>query len=122
MAISTDGGSTGLKRHKDTSAADTSLTLTTPAPLRGKTKKLLWVAVKYSAPPTHSGVTIGINSGAGAAFDFNLVTGNANDEDFFWESDGGEFKLLNDDAVEVVAPAGGGSLTATIMVMMQEAE
>ena len=119
MTIATDTSRNGFERHFDTSAADTDLVVTTPAPPKEKPQFMLWVTVTYSAVPVHTGVIIEIDSGAGAAFDGKLLTGNANDQFVFFSIDGG-LGLLNDDAIRVTAPAGGGVITSTVVIEMRE--
>ena len=100
----TRGVRTAVVRDKDQSAANTALTVTTPT---GAVRKLLFVTVKYSAAPTQGGVTVELDSGAGAAWDTPLFTGTANAQNNVY---------LPDDAIKVTAPAGGGVLTSAISV------
>ena len=119
MTIATNNSRNGFKRHFDTSAADTALILTTPVASRTKPQFMLWVGVSYSAVPVHTGVIIEIDSGAGAAFDTRLLTGNIDDQFVFFSIDGG-LGLMDDDAIRVTAPSGGGVITSTITVEMRE--
>lgn len=121
MALATDSSRNGFKRHHDTSVADTALTVSTPVPDRNKPFRLLWVAVEYSATATQAGITVVINSGAGAAFDTIIHTGSSDAEDSFFLPDGDLF-LLHDDIIAVTAPAGGSSVISTIIIMTQEVE
>jgi len=109
------------KRHFDTSAADTALVVTTPAPSGTNPQRFMWVGVTYSAVPVHAGILIEIDSGSGATFDTRMLLGNANDQFAFFQIDGG-LEILNDDAIRVTAPAGGGVITSTISIVMVEKE
>ena len=108
----TRGVRTAVVRDKDQSAANTALTVTTPT---GAVRKLLFVTVKYSAAPTQGGVTVELDSGAGAAWDTPLFTGTANAQNNVYLPDE-EVLILPDDAIKVTAPAGGGVITSAISV------
>ena len=119
MTIATDNSRNGFKRHFDTSAADTELIVTTPVASRTKPQFMLSVTVTYSAVPVQTGVIIEIDSGAGAAFDGRLLTGDANDQFVFFSIDGG-LGIMDDDAIRVTAPQGGGVITSTVVIVMRE--
>lgn len=121
MTLATDSSRNGFKRHHDTSAANTALTVSTPVPARNKPFRLLHVIVEYSGTATQAGVTVSINSGAGAAFDTIIFTGSSDAEDTFFLPDGDLF-LLHDDIIVVTAPAGGSAIVSTIAITTQEVE
>ena len=121
MTLATDARRNLRKRHFDTSAADTALVLTTPTSSRVNPQRFMWVGITYSAVPVHAGILVEIDSGAGATFDTRILLGNANDQFAFFQIDGG-LEILNDDAIRVTAPAGGGVITSTISIIMVEKE
>ena len=103
-----------IERWVGTSAANTEITLSTtasPSALR----RLLYVAVKYSAAPTQTGVTVTLNSGAGAAYDTLLTTGTSNAQSTFYIP-GSEVLLMSDDVIDVVGPAAGGAITGAVSI------
>lgn len=105
-----------LVRATEAGLANTSLTVTVPivAPSR-----LSHVTAKYSAAPTQAGVTITLDSGAGAAYDAVLLTGSANAQTtVLIPTD--DLLLSAGDAIVVVTPAGGGVLTAAVAVYIEE--
>lgn len=78
-------------------------------------KRLLFVVVAYSASPTQAGTTVVLNSGAGAAFDATMNTGTANARYNVYIPDG-EVIIVDGDAVDVTAPAGGAGITASVSI------
>ena len=122
MALATSASNKGIRKHFDQSDADTALILTTPAVDRHKPQKLLWVSVSYSAVPVQTGIQIEIDSAEGAAFDALILDGTANDQFDFFVPNGPNLILSFDDAIRVTAPSGGGVITSTIVVQMQEIE
>jgi len=103
-----------LERHSEISAADTALTLTTPTDPT-QTRELLRVNVKYSAVPVHAGIIVTLKSGLGAAHDQTLSSGPANAQTAAF-TPSGKYMLMPDDAIEVLAPAGGGVITSAVSV------
>lgn len=101
-----------LHRHVETGAANTSLTVTVPA---SAARRLVLVTVKYSAAPTQAGVTTTLDSGAGAAYDAVLNTGSANAQTTVYLP-AGDLLFGDDDALVIVAPAGGVGITAAVAV------
>lgn len=101
-----------LERHVETSAANTALTVTVPA---DKARRLLLVTVKYSAAPTQAGVTTTLDSGAGAAYDVTLNTGTANAQTTLYQP-AQDLLFGDDDAIVIVAPAGGVGITAAVAI------
>lgn len=100
-----------IDRHTDQSAANTELTVSTPV----ATQKLLFVTVKYSASVTKN-ITITLNSGAGAAWDTLLQTiALSAATDGVWIPDQ-EITIQDDDVIDVVAAAGGGSITSAVAI------
>lgn len=98
------------------SATDTALTVSSPA--TGPVRRLLKIAVNYSATPVQAGVTVVLNSGVDAAFDELLATGTANAKNTVYIPDE---RLLIDpaDALDVIAPAGGGVITSAITISLE---
>ena len=113
------GGRVPIKycRSSGASAADTEATLTTT---RGVPCLLKRVHVHYSAAPTQAGVTAGVDSGLGSNYDHILDTGSANAQDTVYNPEGDGDILSPGDEVVVVAPAGGGGITAYIQVITED--
>lgn len=103
-----------LKRTVGTSAADTAQTVSTPS---GNPKKILQVLVAYSAAPTYTGtdLLIKVNSGAGSDYDVVLETGT-NDGQYKAYIPDGSIILMDDDTLDVTAPAGGGVITSSVSI------
>lgn len=101
-----------LHRHVETGSANTALTVTVPADVA---RRLVLVTVKYSAAPTQAGATTTLDSGAGAAYDAVLNTGAANAQTTVYLP-AGDLLFGSDDAIVVVAPAGGAGITAAVAV------
>lgn len=117
---STNGETAGggpVLRFYATGAADTDATLTTAVVPNGKVYRLAYVYVAYSAAPTQTGVTIGIDSGISAAYDNTFTTGSANAQFTTYIPTDESFYLLPGDAVTVTAPQAGGVITASIVVV-----
>jgi hypothetical protein len=108
----TRGVRTAVVRETDKSGANAQLVVATE---RGAVRRLLAVLVRYSAAPTQAGVTVKVDSGAGADWDTPLFTGSANAQNTVYLPDA-EVLILPDDAIEVTAPAGGGVITSAISV------
>lgn len=103
-------------RHSDEGAADTDITVTPPA---GVIRRILSVTVKYSAVVTKN-VTVTLNSGAGPNWDTLIKTialSNATDGEWIVP---GEWIISDDDVIDVLAPAGGGVITAAVVVYSME--
>lgn len=105
------------KDGEATSAANTTQTVSTTP---GRLKKLVQVTVKYSAAPTHSGITVTLNSGGGAAYDAELTASAANDQDFVYVPNP-PITITQDDQVDVSAPAGGAGITSSVVIEVEEA-
>ena len=105
-----------IERHVEVSSANTALTAVTPV---GKAAKKLHVMVKYSAAPTHAGITVTQNSGAGSAHDTQLDASAANAEDYDFQAD---ILLGTDDTIDVLAPAGGVGITSAIAIYVDVIE
>jgi hypothetical protein len=103
-------------RHVDTGVANTLLNVSRPA---GHAGKLIAVTARYSAAPTQAGVTVTLDSGAGASYDFTLFAGNANDQNNIYVP-AVPIPLMDDDAVLVSCPAGGATITATVSIVTEE--
>lgn len=86
----------------------------------GEVRQLVGVMVRYSASPTQAGVTVTLNSGAGAAYDTVLSTGSANAQNTVYLPSAPVF-VAADDAIDVSAPAGGGVITSSIAIYTRPA-
>ena len=101
-----------VERLSEASGTNASKSLSTPT---GKSRRLIFATVKYSASPTQSGVTFDLDSGAGAAYDANLNTGSSNAQSsVFIPSD--DLIICDDDVIKVTAPAGGAGITSQITI------
>lgn len=95
-----------------TSAADTAQTVSTTV---GRHVRILFITAKYSAAPTQTGVTVTLNSGAGAGYDTLLTTGTANTQNtVYFPSE--PLVLADDDTLDVTAPAAGGVITSSVAI------
>lgn len=115
-------GYIGLERTVGTSAANTVQTVSggggAAGAADGAKRRVLYVLVAYSAAPSQTGVTITINSGAGAGYDTLLLTGTANARYNFWQPDE-PLILMGDDSIDVLAPAAGGVITSSIAIVTE---
>ena len=101
-----------MARTTGASAANTAQTVSTPT---GNRRKLLFVTVVYSAVTTVD-ATVTLNSGEGAAYDALLSTmALINNTDGVFIPDG-EVIIQSDDAIDVLAPAGGGGITSAVAI------
>lgn len=107
------------RRFTGTSTANQADTMTSPTCPERAAQKLLFVAVGYSAAPTQTGVTVELDSGAGAAFDATLSTGAANAQDTVYIPDH-EVWIVPGDAIRVSAPAGGGGITSNVSIYLDQ--
>lgn len=108
-----------LKRFAGaTSGANGIGTADTSAGL-GKKWRLSHVTAAYSGNPTQTGVTVTLNSGAGAAFDTVLNTGTANAR-YTTFIPSSPLYFAEDDQIDVSAPAGGGSLTSSVAIYCEQ--
>ena len=80
--------------------------------------KLLYAYCSYSAAPTQAGVTFEIDSNLGSGYDVTLSTGSANARYTVYIPDG-DVVLMPDDAIKVSAPAAGGAITASIVIVTE---
>ena len=100
------------ERYTEQSGANAAKTTSTPT---GQTRTILWATVKYSAPVTQK-VTITLNSGAGEAWDTLLGTIVLTDaRSGFWIPDH-PLTIIDDDAIDLVAPAGGAGITSAAAI------
>jgi len=104
------------------SLPNTALTVSTePVPLDRK-RKLVAVYVSYSAVLVNAAsITVTLNSGAGSDFDIRLAT-----IDLIIGQRWGAYippvpiPLTLDDTIDVLAPAGGGALTAGVAILYDD--
>jgi hypothetical protein len=101
----------GRLRGAEAGTANTQLVSTHS----GEKGDLLMVTCKYSAAPTQAGVTVTLDSGAGAAYDVVLNTGSANAQTTVWQPSA-PVPFFADDAIVVTAPAGGAVITASVTI------
>ncbi len=100
------------ERVSNESAANTAQTVSTTT---GKTRRLQMVSVKYSSSVTQN-VTITLNAGAGASWDTLLNTiALVAATDGTWTPDR-DIYILQDDVLDVLAPAGGGGVTSAVSI------
>lgn len=102
-----------IKRTAGKGAANTDYTLKTEV---GKKMLVDEIIVSYSATPVQAGVEISLDSGLGADYDAVINTGSANARYTIYKPDS-PFIIMDDDAISVKAPAGGGVITATITII-----
>lgn len=112
------GGGTVLIYY-GTGTANQSDTMTTPVVAEGGSQRVLYTSVNYSGSPTQAGVTVEIDSFIAAAYDVLLQTHIANGQKNTYVGDS-EIWLLPGDAIRVSAPAGGGSLTAACLIVLEQ--
>ncbi len=101
-------------RTVGTSAANTAQTVST-APETGAPMQVIMVTAKYSAAPTHAGVTVTLNSGAGAGYDAQLDASASNAQTYVYRPSP-PVPMYPDDAIDVVAPAGGAGITSSVTI------
>lgn len=105
-----------IKRYNGVSAANTAKSVSTDV---GKRLLLQQVTVAYSAAPTQAGTTVVLDSGLGAGYDCTLSTGTANARYTVYKPDTAII-INEDDIITVTAPAGGGVITASIIILTSE--
>lgn len=102
------------ERTVGTSGANAAQTVSSPANTARRRINLITVA--YSAAPTHAGVTVTLNNGAGAGYDCPLLTGAANARYTTFQPTAGLLYINKDDVLNVLAPAGGAGITSAIAI------
>lgn len=102
-----------IEVFSDASLANTAITVTSPV---GALRHILLVTITYSATITVD-PTITLNSGLGSAYDTLLqsVDSGAGATDMVWIPDE-ELWIMDDDVLDVLAPAGGGGITSAIAI------
>ncbi len=119
MTIKDSGLSAGrgcrVIRDYDVSVANTAKTVSTVA---GETRRIVSVTVTYSAPVTVN-VDITVNSGAGAAYDNLVQTIALSGARWAYWTPNKKTILLDDDALDVLAPAGGAGITSAIAIVTE---
>lgn len=106
-----------LERTYGTSGAASADTLTSPT---AELRRLKYVTVAYSGSPTQAGVTVEIDSGLGAGYDSTLLTGAANARYSAFVPAENVIMILDGDAIRVSVPSGGGALTASIVIVLED--
>ncbi len=109
---------TTIEKLTNVSGANASLSLSTPI---GKLRRLLHVTVKYSAAPTHSGITVELDNGIGSAHDVELDKSAANLQNYPYIP-GDKLVINDDDVIKVTAPAAGGVITSAISIVTEIGE
>lgn len=107
-------------RYSGTGAANTDATLTTTVVAKHHSQKLCYISANYSGAVTQTGVTFGIDSVLGSAFDFTFFTGTADTAANSYVPDR-DIHILPGDAFVVTALAGGSGDIASIQVVVEEA-
>lgn len=106
-----------IHRDSDQSAADTILTLSTPA--SSAARRIVMVTAKYSGSVTKN-IVVTLNSGAGAAWDTILATiAISAGTDGTWIPDEAVY-LMADDTLDAVADAGGGAVASALTIYTEE--
>lgn len=106
------------RRIREVGAANTALTLSSPPIRDNKLKQLTHVFVAYSANVSLD-VTITLNSGLLPAHDVTLSTLTFSANRFGVYIPDVPIPLDDGDVVDVLAPAGGGSITAAIEIKIR---
>lgn len=112
-------------RWVQTSANNTAQTYSVGGDPAGGTDKkkwrVKWVSCSYGNTATQTGVTLTINSGAGAGYDVLVATGSANARySYFSAATFGDLILEADDTLDITAPAGGASVPSAIAVETEQ--
>lgn len=106
-----------LHRFIETGSANSSLTATVP--VMGVPFRLIMAVVSYSNTPTQAGVTLSLDSGAGAGYDATLSTGTANARYTVIQGTN-DLIFGSDDSIFITAPAGGVGLTASVSIYVEK--
>lgn len=114
-----NGAGRQIVRYSGAGAANTDATLTTTAVPEHKNQKLCYIAANYSGAVTQTGVTMGIDSGLGATYDFTFNTGTADTQNNVYVPDR-DIYILPGDSFTVTALAGGSGDIAYIQVVVEE--
>ncbi len=99
-------------------AGNTAYTLSSPAVIQSKRTWLTAVYITYSANVSVSG-TVTINSGLDAAYDVLLATLVFASERYGVYLPEQPVPLALGDVVDVLAPAGGGTITAAVEIKVE---
>ncbi len=114
-------GYVGLERTSGISTANNPVTVSAGGGAAGANdgvrRRVKYVTVAYSAAPTQTGVTMTVNSGVGAGYDTLIIGGSANIRYTYYEPE--NLVLLGDDTLDVIAPAAGGVITASIVIVCE---
>ena len=104
-----------VESTKGESAADTAQTVSSPA--RGR-RDLKVVTVAYSASVSVD-VLVTLNAGAGDAYDTILGRIELSSERYGVYLPEAPIPMADGDAIDVLAPAGGGGITSTVEIRME---
>lgn len=115
----TKSGHRNLYKAYETSDPNTELTAALPATGAKRVRRLVGVIVHYSTDVSVS-VAVNYNAGHGAGYDAEIHTiALSTADDGAWFPDG-DVLLAPDDAIDVVAPAGGAGETAAVTILTEE--
>lgn len=107
-----------LKVFNGKSTANAELSVSTE---KGARYLVHQVIASYSASPTQTGVVVSLDSGLGADYDADLLTGTANARyTIFPEDLIKPFIVMEKDVLTVTAPAGGGVITSAISILAEK--
>jgi hypothetical protein len=107
-----------LKTFSGKGKANTALSVSTE---KGARYLVHQVVVSYSANPTQTGVVVSLDSGLGADYDADLLTGTANVRyTIFPEDLLKPFIVMENDILTVTAPAGGAGITSAISILAEK--
>lgn len=116
FSANTPAGVASYIKLSDTSAGNTALTVTSPL---GRPVRFIAGWVRYSATPVQTGVTFNVDSGLGTAYDGILATGGANALVTALASLP-DCVIDETDAFAITAPAAGGVITSSIVLIVEE--
>ena len=109
---------TAIEKLTNISGANASLSLSTPS---GKLRRLLHVTVKYSAAPTHSGITVELDNGVASGHDTELDKSASGLQNYIYMPSN-KLVINDDDVIKVTAPAAGGAITSAISIVTEIGE
>lgn len=106
-----------FKRTTGKSASNTAQTVVNTV---GSVRKLLQVSVSYSGVPVYGAtdLKIWLRSGKGSDYDVLLRNGTANEQYFMYVPES-PITVMDDDHIEVVAPA-AGNVTSAVSIITED--